>query len=122
MRPTQPENANAPQTATVPTPAHALVPLITMCAISASTPNANVSPTFFYHSTGSTKWAPIGEYFCGCRPISAVFAAVQLGGAKLIFRVCRVQVLQVAVLWLRNHNTDSDAEELHLWLFLFLSL
>ncbi|CAI9764822.1 unnamed protein product [Fraxinus pennsylvanica] len=74
---------SAPLMSTVPTPAHALVPLITMWAIPAAPPNANASPTFLIIPQAVQNGPPLVNISASARPISAVFATVQSGGANI---------------------------------------
>ncbi|KAL2478815.1 transcription factor TCP9-like [Forsythia ovata] len=79
---------------TVPTPDHALVPLITMWAIPASTPNANANatPTFFIIPQAAQNGPQLVNISAAAGPISAVFAAVQPGGANLAQTTAAAQV------------------------------
>ncbi|XP_022896242.1 transcription factor TCP9-like isoform X2 [Olea europaea var. sylvestris] len=76
---------SAPLLSTVPTPAHALVPMITMWAIPAAPPNANAnaSPTFLIIPQAAQNGHPLVNISAAAGPISTVFAAVQPGGASI---------------------------------------
>nr|QPP19127.1 teosinte branched 1 cycloidea and PCF transcription factor 9 [Fraxinus mandshurica] len=74
---------SAPLLSTVPTPAHALVPLITMWTIPAAPPNANASPTFLIIPQAAQNGPPLVNISAAAGPISAVFAAVQPGGTNI---------------------------------------
>ncbi|CAA3018135.1 Hypothetical predicted protein [Olea europaea subsp. europaea] len=74
---------SAPLMSTVPTPARALVPLITMWAIPAAPPNANASPTFLIIPQAVQNGPPLVTISASARPISAGFATMQPGGANI---------------------------------------
>nr|UOW66187.1 TCP family transcription factor [Osmanthus fragrans] len=74
---------SAPLLSTVPTPAHALVPMITMWAIPAAPPNANASPTFLIIPQAAQNGPPLVNISAAAGPIAAVFAAVQPGGPSI---------------------------------------
>ncbi|KAL2461629.1 Transcription factor TCP9 [Abeliophyllum distichum] len=83
---------SAPLMSTVPTPAHALVPLITMWAIPAAAPNANASPTFFIIPQAAQNGPQLVNISSAAGPVSAVFAAVQPGGANIALTTAAAQV------------------------------
>ncbi|CAI9784963.1 unnamed protein product [Fraxinus pennsylvanica] len=94
---------SAPLLSTVPTPAHVLVPQITMWAIPAALPNANASPTFLIIPQVAQNGPPSVNISAASGPISAVFAAVQPGGANI------AQPLTVAEANLRSLPSSSPA-------------